>query len=90
MMSREYFDPRRWYTIEAFDTRQEAVEYTRRRKREEDSRGYHRTYRIRKSGSSGRWLVENAAPLERSEMEMTRHANRRIRENESGQRRLGL
>jgi hypothetical protein len=83
------FDPRRWYTIEAFDNRSDAVEYARKRKREEDSRGYKRTYRIRK-GNGSRWVVENAAPLSESEMRMTRHYNRRSRETESGQRRLGL
>lgn len=78
----------RWYTTETFTNRNDAVEYARKRKREEDSRGYHNTYRVRKSQYTSKWIVEYGRRATDSEMAHARRFNRMERESETGQRRL--
>lgn len=78
----------RWYFLDVFDKRADAVAEARQR-RKTDEPGLW-VYRIRKSQHSNRWTLEKSRRMSDSDMSRVRHFNRRIREDNSGQRRMNI
>lgn len=89
MGDRSFLDARRWHTVSSHDDRAEAVAEARRLRRA-NAFGSGRAFRVKRSAHSGKYVVEHAAAMSERERKHGAHYNRKMIEDERGQRRMGL